>query len=101
MFVVAGGDEQRLDLVDAPDARMGQHDTEPLQIGAAAVGDLAHHVHMVDLVAPHRIVHTALRFVKNFIGMPQKVRNVKARDVQQQVLALVEGVGQLLDVYPL
>ena len=56
---------------------------------------------MVDLVAPHRIVHTALRFVKNFIGMPQKVRNVKARDVQQQVLALVEGVGQFLDVYPL
>ena len=80
---------------------MGQHDTEPLQIGAAAMGDLAHHVHMVDLVAPHHIVHTALRFVKNFIGMPQKVRNVKARNVQQQILALMEGIWQFLDVDPL
>ena len=44
MIVVAGGDEQRLDLVDAPDARVGQHDTEPLQIGAAAMGDLAQYV---------------------------------------------------------
>ena len=56
---------------------------------------------MVDLVAPHHIVHTALRFVKNFIGMPQKVRNVKARNVQQQILALMEGIRQFLDVDPL
>ena len=75
---------------------MGQHDTEPLQIGAAAVGDLAHHVHMVDLVAPHRIVHTALRFVKNFIGMPQKSEMSKREMSSSRFLPSWKGSGSSL-----
>ena len=52
------------------------------------------HIWQKALVADER------RFVKDIIRMTQKIRNVKARDVQKKVFALVEGVREFFNVYP-